>query len=98
VFLPEKQAQGDWTSTLFTVGSGQWDIGWAYQCPQGPGPGPAFEVFVIQAGGSPGSTPAVDETGASGQSVTAQSSTGSQELEVKAPSTCIWAVKVTGIG
>ena len=98
VLLPQKQAQGDWTSPVFTVGSGQWSIGWAFQCSPAPASGPAFEVFVMSVGGSPGSTPAVSETGASGQSITTQASTGSQELDVKAPASCVWAVKVTGIG
>jgi len=40
----------------------------------------------------------VSQSGGSGQSVTAQTSTGSQELMVRAPSNCIWAVKVTGTG
>jgi hypothetical protein len=41
-------------------------------------------------------TPAVNETAPSGQSVTAESTIGQQILIVDAPSTCSWAVKVTG--
>jgi hypothetical protein len=98
VLLGPKQSSGAWTSTPFTVSSGQWNIGWAYRCTPAPASGPAFQVFVVPAGGSPGATPAVNETAGAGQSVTPQTSTGSQELMVQAPSTCIWIVKVTGVG
>jgi len=97
VLLGPEQSQGAWTSAPFTITSGQWNIGWAYRCTPAPASGPAFQVFVVPAGGSPGSKPAVSETGASGQSVTSQTSTGSQELMVQAPNSCIWAVKVTGL-
>jgi hypothetical protein len=53
-------------------------------------------VFVTAAGASPGATPAISETGGSGQSVTAQTSLGKQTLVVQAPANCAWAVKVTG--
>jgi hypothetical protein len=96
VLLGPKQSQGVWTSTPFTVKSGQWNIGWAFRCTPSTAPGDAFQVFVVPTGGSPGSTPAVSQSGGSGQSVTVQSSTGSQELMVRAPGNCIWAVKVTG--
>ncbi len=98
VLLGPKQSQGAWTSTPFTVTSGQWNIGWAFRCTPAPTSGAAFQVFVVPAGGSPGKTPAVSESGASGQSVTTQTGTGSQELMVQAPSNCIWVVKVTGLG
>ena len=98
VLLGPMQSKGAWTSTPFNVSGGQWNIGWAYQCTPAPASGPAFQVFVVPAGGSPGSTAAVSETGASGQSVTSQSTTGSQELMVQATSSCIWIVKVTGYG
>ncbi len=97
VLLPEKQARGTWTSTPFTVGGGQWNIGWAYQCVPAPTSGPAFQVFVVPTGASAGTTPATNETAASGSGVTPQTTAGSQELQVVAPSSCIWAVKVTGI-
>jgi hypothetical protein len=96
VLLGPKQSQGAWTSTPFTVGSGQWNIGWAFRCAPAPTSGAAFQVFVVPAGGSPGSTPAVSESGASGQSVTTQTGAGSHELVVQAPSICVWVVKVTG--
>ncbi len=96
VLLGPKQSQGAWTSTPFTVTSGPWNIGWAFRCTPATAAGDAFQVFVVPTGGSPGSTPAVSQSGGSGQSVTAQTSTGSQELMVRAPSNCIWAVKVTG--
>lgn len=93
--LGPHQASGNWTSTPFTV-SGQWNIGWAYQCSPAPASGQSFEVFVVPAGGTAGAVPAVTETGASGNSVTVQSSAGNQELVVDSASTCIWVVKVTG--
>jgi len=95
---PTPVTQGSWTSTPFTVGSGQWSIGWAYQCTPAPASGPAFQVFVVPAGGSPGPSSAVTETAASGNSVTTLDSVGSQELRVQAPASCVWKVKVTGVG
>ena len=96
VLLGPVQSQGSWTSNPFTVTGGSWNIGWAFRCTPAPATGPSFQVFVVPAGATPGSTAAVSETGGSGQSVTAQSTTGSQELVVRAPAGCIWAVKVTG--
>jgi len=98
VLLGPKQSQGNWTSTPFTIASGQWNIGWAFRCTSLPTAGASFQVFVVPAGGTPGATPAVSETGISGQSVTSRTSVGSQELIVQASSSCIWAVKVTGLG
>lgn len=97
VLLPARQATGNWTSPTFTVGGGTWNIGWAYECTPAPAAGPGFRVFVIPQGGSAGATPAVSETPASGSGVTPQTTAGAQELEVEAPPTCTWAVKVTGI-
>jgi hypothetical protein len=51
---------------------------------------------VTTPGGSATGTPAVNETGASGQSASSQSSLGGQILIVQAPSNCEWVVKVTG--
>jgi hypothetical protein len=96
VLLGPTQKQGAWTSTPFTVGAAPWNIGWAYQCAPVPPSGPAFQIFVVPAGGSAGATPAVSETGASGSSVTPQSTTGSQQLDVQASTGCQWVVKVTG--
>ncbi len=98
VLVGPYQSHGNWTSPSFTIAGGQWNIGWAFQCSPVPASGASLEIFVVSAGGSPGSTPAVSENGASGQSVTPQSSTGSQQLVVQAPTGCVWAVKVTGIG
>jgi len=95
---PTPQSRGNWTSTPFTVVSGQWNIGWAYQCTPAPVSGPAFQVFVFPTGASPGTSPAVAGTAASGNSVTPVSSPGSQEIQVQAPSSCVWVVKVTGVG
>lgn len=97
VLLPQVQSRGAYTSTPFTVGASGWNIGWAYQCTPAPASGPAFQIFVVPAGGSPGTTPAVNETAASGQSVTTQTLTGSLELDVQAPASCLWAIKVTGV-
>jgi hypothetical protein len=88
--------QGNWTSPTFTTTAAGWNIGWAFRCSPAPASGPSFQVFVTAAGSSPTGTPAISETGASGQSVTAQSSLGAQTLVVQAPATCTWAVKVTG--
>jgi hypothetical protein len=53
---------------------------------------------VFPSGGTPGTSPAVTSAAASGSSVTPLNTAGSQELEVQAPATCLWKVKVTGIG
>jgi hypothetical protein len=94
---PTAETHGSWTSSAFTVGSGTWSIGWAFRCTPAPASGPSFQVFVVPSGGKPGTTPAVNETGASGQSITSQTSVGSQELQVTAPTSCVWLVKVTGV-
>ena len=98
VLVGPYQSKGNWTSPSFTIAGGQWNIGWAFQCSPAPTSGTSLEIFVVPSGGSPGDTPAVSENGASGQSVTPQTSTGAQQLMVQAPAGCIWAVKVTGIG
>ena len=94
--LLSPQSHGNWTSTSFTTTAAPWNIGWAFQCTPAPAGGTSFQVFVVPAGGSPSGTPAVSGTGASGQSVTAQSSLGAQTLVVQAPASCTWIVKVTG--
>jgi hypothetical protein len=96
VLLESPQQQGNWTSTAFTTTTAGWNIGWAFRCTPAPVSGSSFQVFVTPAGSAPSGTPAISETGASGQSVTAQSSLGSQTLIVQAPATCTWIVKVTG--
>jgi hypothetical protein len=53
-------------------------------------------VFVTTVGGTPSGVPAINQSGASGQSITTQSSLGQQTLVVDAPATCEWVVKVTG--
>ena len=40
VLLGPYQSQGDWTSPSFTIGGGQWNIGWAYRCTPAPAAGP----------------------------------------------------------
>jgi hypothetical protein len=97
VLLAPPESNGSWTSTPFTIAGGQWNIGWAFQCAPAPASGPSFEIFVVPAGGTPGAVPAVSEAGGSGQSVTSETSTGSQELEVETGAACVWKVKVTGI-
>jgi hypothetical protein len=96
LLLPAYQSKGNWTSTTFTTTSPGWNIGWAFQCTPAPASGPSFQVFVTTPGGSATGTPAVNETGASGQSASSQSSLGGQILIVQAPSNCEWVVKVTG--
>jgi hypothetical protein len=53
---------------------------------------------VFATGASPGTTPAVASTTASGSSVTPVNTVGSQQLLVQASSSCEWKVKVTGVG
>ncbi len=97
VLMGPTQLQGNWTSPAFTTTVAGWNIGWAFNCSPAPAAGTSFQVFVTPAGSSsPTGTPAISETGPSGQSVTAQSSLGAQTLVVQAPASCTWAVKVTG--
>ncbi len=96
VLLGPTQLQGNWTSPTFTTTAANWNIGWAFRCAPAPAAGASFQVFVTPAGSSPTGTPAISETGPTGQSVTAQSSTGSQTLVVQAPPSCTWVVKITG--
>jgi hypothetical protein len=97
VLLGPYQSRGDWTSPSFTIAGGQWNIGWAFQCTPAPTAGPSFEVFVLAAGASAGAA-SVSETGGSGQSVTAQTTAGSQHLQVQAAANCVWVIKITGVG
>ena len=96
VLVPATQLTGDWTSPVFNIAGGTWNIGWAFACSPVPASTPTFEVFVVNTGASPGPSPAVTSSAASGQSVTPQTSTGSQQIDVRAPAGCRWAVKVTG--
>ena len=96
VLLGPTQMQGNWTSPVFTITAGSWNIGWAFSCTPAPASGPSFQVSVAPSGSSPSGTPAISETGASGQSVSAQTTTGAQTLVVQAPAGCTWVVKVTG--
>jgi len=98
VLIPATQLTGDWTSPNFTIAGGTWNIGWAFQCTPVPATTPTFAVYVVPAGGtvSGTSTPAVTSSAAQGQSVTPQTSTGSQQVVVQAPTGCRWAIKVTG--
>ncbi|MGP8059525.1 MAG: hypothetical protein ACLP9C_07815 [Acidimicrobiales bacterium] len=96
ILVPDTQLHGNWTSPAFTITSPPWNIGWAFQCTPAPASGPSFQVFVAPSGGQPSSTPAVNESGASGQQVTQVSSTGSQVVMVQAPANCVWAIKITG--
>lgn len=99
VLVGPYQSKGDWTSPSFDIAGGQWNIGWAFECSPAPAGAPSFEVFVVPAGSSvsAAAVPAVNESGSSGQSVTSQSTSGSQEIVVEAGSSCVWAVKVTGV-
>jgi len=96
VLVPATQQAGNWTSPAFTIAGGTWNIGWAFQCTPAPATPPTFQIFVVTAGGTPGSTPAVTSSAASGQSVTPLTSTGSQQVVVETSASCRWAVKVTG--
>jgi hypothetical protein len=98
VLLAPMQSSGNATTAPFTVGGGTWNIGWAFQCTPAPASGPAFAIFVVPSGGSAGATPAVSQSGASGQSVTPQTTAGTQTLQIQAPAGCRWIVKVTGYG
>jgi hypothetical protein len=51
---------------------------------------------VVTSGGSPGTTPAVTSSAASGSSVTPQTTPGSQQIVIQTAASCRWAVKVTG--
>jgi hypothetical protein len=98
VLLLSPQQKGNWTSTAFTATTAPWNIGWAFSCAPAPASGPSFQVFVTPSGSSasPTGTAAISETGASGQSVTPQSSLGAQELVVQTTASCTWIIKVTG--
>jgi len=97
VLVPRYQSQGNWTSPTFTITSGTWQLGWAFQCSPAPSSGSGFQAFAITPGGSPG-TAAVTGSGASGSGITPLTSAGAQQIQVQAAAGCIWVVKVTGIG
>jgi hypothetical protein len=96
VLVPETTQSGNWTSPAFTIAGGTWNIGWAFQCTPAPTGGPSFQIFVVNSGAAAGSTPAVTSTAASGQSVSPETSVGSQQVIVQTTAACRWAVKVTG--
>ncbi len=96
ILLGPTQSHGNWTSPAFTTTAAGWNIGWAFQCTPAPTGGASFLVTVAPAGSTSPGTTAISQTGATGQSVTAESSLGKQILEIQAPSTCVWAVKVSG--
>ncbi len=87
---------GNWTSPSFNIAGGTWNIGWAFQCVPAPTGGPSFQIFVVNTGAPPGSAPAVTSTAATGNAITPQTSTGSQQVVVQTTAACRWAVKVTG--
>lgn len=96
VLVPATQLTGNWTSPAFTIAGGTWNIGWAFQCVPAPTTSPSFQIFVVSNGGTPGGAPAVSSSDASGNSVTPQTTTGSQQIVVQTSPTCRWAAKVTG--
>ena len=96
VLIPQTTQTGNWTSPAFTIAGGTWNIGWAFQCAPAPTGGPSFQIFVVNSGAAPGSTPAVTSTAASGQSVSPETTAGSQQVIVQTTAACRWAVKVTG--
>jgi type IV secretory pathway VirB2 component (pilin) len=96
LLLTPLQTHGNATTGPFTTTVAGWIIGWAFRCTPVPTSGSSFEVFVTTVGGTPSGVPAINQSGASGQSITTQSSLGQQTLVVDAPATCEWVVKVTG--
>src|SRR5664280_2577520 len=98
VLVPETQQAGNWTSPAFTIAGGTWNIGWAFQCVPVPTVTPTFQIFVVNNGASPGATPAVTSSAASGSAVTPLTSAGGQQVIVQTSAACRWAVKVTGSG
>ena len=99
VLLPQVTARGPAVTPSFRAGSAPWHIGWAYDCRSAPGSTGTFQVFPLGAGQSPSPAGAVvNASGATGQGVTAVNSTGTEELTIRTPAQCIWAVKVTGTG
>jgi hypothetical protein len=96
--VPAYQSSGNWTSPAFNIAGGTWYIGWAFACNPVPAAKPTFSVSVVPNGGSPTGTPAVTSSDPQGQSVTSQTTTGSQSIAVQAPPQCHWVVKVTGYG
>ncbi len=96
VLVPQVQQAGNWTSPAFTIAGGTWNIGWAFQCTPAPSATPTFEIFVVNNGSAPGSTPAVTSSAASGSAVTPLTSAGSQQVIVQTGAACRWALKVTG--
>jgi hypothetical protein len=87
---------GDWTSNSFTITNPPWNVGWAFHCVPAPASGPSLEVFVTPVGGKQSATAAIEESGVSGQQNTPLTSLGQQTVTVESPSTCVWAIKVTG--
>jgi hypothetical protein len=96
VLVPSTQQSGNWTSPTFTIAAGTWNIGWAFQCVPVPSAPPTFQIFVVNTGASPGATPAVTSSAASGNSVTPQNTAGGQQVIVQTSASCRWVVKVTG--
>ena len=96
VLVPQTTMSGNWTSPSFNIAGGTWNIGWAFQCAPAPTGGPSFQIFVVNTGAPPGSAPVVTSTAATGNAITPQTSTGSQQVVVQTTAACRWAVKVTG--
>ena len=98
VLLPQVTARGSAVTPSFRVGAAPYRIGWAYDCRSAPGSTGTFQVYPLGSGQSPSSgAPAVNASGATGQGLTEVNSTGTEELTVRTPAQCIWAVKVTGV-
>jgi hypothetical protein len=95
VLLGPIQSQGDWTSPAFLITAPGWKIGWAFQCAPSATEGPTFQVYLFPANNPHATAPVIHETARSGQEVTAQSTLGQQILQVQAPASCVWAIKVT---
>jgi hypothetical protein len=93
VLVPRTQAGGSWSTHSFTVSSGGWQVGWAYQC-GGVRAGPAFQIYVLSAGSAAAPQPLVQQYTLANQGVTAGTVHGTITLQVEANETCVSAVKV----
>ena len=96
VLLTSPQQQGNWTSHSFTTTAAPWNIGWAFSAPPLRPQVPRSRCSSRRPGRRSTGRPRSARPGASGQSVTPQSSLGAQALVVQAPASCTWVIKVTG--
>lgn len=93
VILELPATPGPKTTDKFRVAGAEWKIGWAYDCTRG-GQG-AFEVKAVNGDGSPGSEAPILQQGPRGKGVTTYATSGERSLVVT--TSCVWALKVTGV-